>query len=990
MDVGRRCTLGRFKPVLVLAFLAWSGTACRERLVPSAAPSSVIATPGNERVTVTWSPVAGARSYNLYWSTASGVTKATGNRIAGVTSPFVQTGLNSDMTYFYVVTAVNVAGESSESMQVSAKPSPPPPGPAGAAATPGNGQATVTWKSVTGASSYNLYWSTTFGVTRATGSEVAGVTSPFVQTGLMNGATYYYVVTWVSDDGESAESTEVSATPTTVPAAPAAVTATPGNGQATISWSAVRWATSYNLYCSTTSGVTKTNGTQIANATSSYVQSGLVNGTTYYLVVTAVNSVGESAESAQVSVAPTTAAPPAAPTGLTATPGDGQVTLAWSASTGATSYNLYWSTKYGPTKVGGTQIVGATRPYVQTGLTNGTTYYYVVTAVNANGESAESTHDAATPMTVSGRELCVANAGSDTIGTFDALQNGDGAPLRLFGSFTGLYVPHAVYVDSVNDEIGVANYSSVTVFSRTDNGNVAPVRTIWTKASDLYGIYVDTVNNEIGVLSFDSYGSITVYSRTATGNATPLRTISGIGTGLSYPQAICVDTVNDEILVAAPTYPSFGSPSITVYSRVASGDATPLRTISGPLTGLSWPQGVYVDTVDDEIGVADLNNAVMVYSRTANGNVAPLRTILGASTGLSDAYGIYVDTTDGEIAVTNLGVSSPSITVYDRTAAGDVAPLRTISGASTGLVSPFGVYVDAVNAEIGVADRNNAITVYSRTATGNAAPLRTISSGTASGLASPYGIYVDAVNDELGVVNYRGESFTVYSRTANGEATPLRTISGASTDLVAPTAVYVDAANNEVGVASPSRAITVFDRTANGNVMPLRLIQNFNWPTSGLDSPSGIYVDTTNNEIGVADAGRVAIMVFGRTASGDAAPIRTIAGASTGLVRPWGIYVDTNNDEVGVTDSESASIMVFSRTADGDVPPLRMISGVFTGLVQPSGIYVDTAVDEIGVTNADNSITVYDRNATGNVAPLRTISGPGTLLVGPVGIAVCR
>ena len=94
-------------------------------------------------------------------------------------------------------------------------------------------------------------------------------------------------------------------TATEIPSAPTDATASAGDGQVTISWSAVSGATSYNIYWSETSGVTKDNGTQIPDITSPYSHTGLTNGTTYYYVVTAVNSFGESAESAEVSAAPT-------------------------------------------------------------------------------------------------------------------------------------------------------------------------------------------------------------------------------------------------------------------------------------------------------------------------------------------------------------------------------------------------------------------------------------------------------------------------------------------------------------------------------------------------------------------------------------------------------------------------------------------------------------------------------------------------------------
>lgn len=81
---------------------------------------------------------------------------------------------------------------------------------------------------------------------------------------------------------------------------------------------------------------------------------------------------------------------PAAPTGVAASPRDRQNTITWTASTGATSYNIYWSLTAGVTIASGTKITGATSPYPHTGLTNGTAYYYIVTAQNSFGESPAS------------------------------------------------------------------------------------------------------------------------------------------------------------------------------------------------------------------------------------------------------------------------------------------------------------------------------------------------------------------------------------------------------------------------------------------------------------------------------------------------------------------------------------------------------------------------------------------------------------------------
>lgn len=359
-------------------------------------------TAGDSSVTIQWVPVVGATSYDIYWSNTPGVTKETGNRIPNVSSPFLHSGLTNETTYYYVISAVDPAGEIALSAQLSATPQGGAPSAVlNPTVTAGDASATIQWSAVAGAASYNIYWSNSPGVTKADGSRITGITAlSFSHGGLTNATTYYYVITSVgAGGGESSESAQFSVTPgTALTDVPQNPTVTVGESSATIQWSAVPSALSYNIYWSNTPGVTKANGNKIAGVTSPFIHDGLIiTGTTYYYVITAVGADGvESTESLLVSATPFIPLP-SPPQGLTATIVNSSAALQWSAVADATHYFIYWSNFKGVPLPSRTRITSFTNSFVHGPLNRGTTYYYVVTAVGPGGESAVSSEVSVTP-----------------------------------------------------------------------------------------------------------------------------------------------------------------------------------------------------------------------------------------------------------------------------------------------------------------------------------------------------------------------------------------------------------------------------------------------------------------------------------------------------------------------------------------------------------------------------------------------------------------
>jgi hypothetical protein len=193
------------------------------------------------------------------------------------------------------------------------------------------------------------------------------------------------------------------------PPPPTGLTASAANAQVNLSWAASSGASGYYVKRSTASGGPYS---QLASPTpTNYADNGVSNGTKYYYVVSAYNSYGQSANSIEVSATPTAPAnAPPIPTGFEATAGNAQVSLTWSASAGASSYHVKRSTTSGS---GYTQVgAPTTTSFADSGLTNGTTYYYVVSALNAAGESSNSSQVSATPV----------NAAADVTITIDPTQ----------------------------------------------------------------------------------------------------------------------------------------------------------------------------------------------------------------------------------------------------------------------------------------------------------------------------------------------------------------------------------------------------------------------------------------------------------------------------------------------------------------------------------------------------------------------------------------
>jgi len=353
------------------------------------APESLSAVAGNTEVSVKWLPVSGAAEYVLY-------------RAAAIDGPYVfvsrsqanggaDTGLTNGKTYYYVATAVNTEGQSPYSSPVAVTPtSTVLKAPADLEVIPGNGEVSLRWDAVTSAVVYNVYRISPNGEYTLLSPAAPGV--GYTDRGVDNGIRYHYAVQTMSTNA-GAYSTPVSAVPSeSLSKAPETLKATPGSTWASLSWHPSEGATRYVVYRST--GIGGPYAFQAIVGDTSYEDAGLVNGTTYYYVVAAANENGTGAYSNEADARASDLERPRAVV-LFARAGYERVDLSWDPAPGAVSYKVYRATTGGDY----TAIETVTdEDYTDSGLSNGTSYQYVVDALNASPYVVRSNEVQASPV----------------------------------------------------------------------------------------------------------------------------------------------------------------------------------------------------------------------------------------------------------------------------------------------------------------------------------------------------------------------------------------------------------------------------------------------------------------------------------------------------------------------------------------------------------------------------------------------------------------
>ena len=367
-----------------------------------APPSGLTAAAGDAQVTLSWTDPGNATIDKYQLSSDGGTSFAD---IAGSdadTASHTVTGLTNGTEYSFALRAANASGDGAVS-SIAATPRAAvagvPAAPVGLSATPGDAQVTLSWTDPGDATIDNYQLSSDGGTSFADIAGSGADTTGHIVTGLTNGTAYTLALRAVNGSGTGAVSS-IAATPVAVPAPPSGLTAAAGDAQVTLSWTDPGNATIDKYQLSSDGG---TSFADIAGSdadTASHTVTGLTNGTEYSFALRAANASGDGAVSS-IAATPRAAVAgvPAAPVGLSATPGDAQVTLSWT-DPGDDTIDNYQLSSDGGTSFADIAGSGAdTTGHIVTGLTNGTAYTLALRAVNGSGTGAVSSI-AATPVAV--------------------------------------------------------------------------------------------------------------------------------------------------------------------------------------------------------------------------------------------------------------------------------------------------------------------------------------------------------------------------------------------------------------------------------------------------------------------------------------------------------------------------------------------------------------------------------------------------------------
>ncbi len=521
-----------------------------------------------------------------------------------------------------------------------------------------SGSVSLSWAANIGATTYNVGRATSSGGPYTTIGTPAGAS--YTDTSVTNGTTYYYVVSENTLGGVSANSAQVSVKAGTIaPAAPTGLAATPGNKQVALHWNASTGATSYNVLRSTSStGAYLSVGTASG---ASYTDATAQNFVTYYYVVTAVNAGGSSANSSQISAQP--AGPPAAPLVTANATGPASVNLLWSDIWGATSYTVQRATASGGPYNTAVEYDGSfaqqaatlgSCSFTDTNLVAGTTYYYVVSAVNANGQTSSAQVSVATlPSPWLAADVGLTQPGSTSYSGSVWTLTGTGK--RIGGSNDTF---HYVYYPVTGDCTLTARVASQAAGSNTDVGVMVRDSLASTAASAC--VYTQPSLNKFQFTYRPTIGASSTTATVSPLNASPNNWVRITRTGNSFS---AYESANGSSWTQIGSTQTFAMASTYYVGLAVCANSTgpTVATVDNVSISTATPVNFVLPTLQLRLPLTDPTGSTSTASDTSGGGLSLTMNMLGANGTAADLHGA------AGTGVTNVNASARALDLTSAT-----------------------------------------------------------------------------------------------------------------------------------------------------------------------------------------------------------------------------------------------------------------------------------------------------------------------------------
>ncbi len=526
-------------------------------------------------ITISWSAVPGAVSYDILFN-------GTTYRVTG-TSRTIE-GLSAGQSYSYQIRANNADGSSSYSAPKTVSTIPDAPGrPGDVSARAATESITITWVALPRAESYDVLLGNTIYETTGTTITISGL-NPYTE--------YTYQVRAKNAGG--AGSYSVAGNIRTLMKAPDNITATATKNSVTLSWSASLGATSYDVLFNgkTTFGI----------KTTSYTVTGLAKGTAYSYSICAKNSSTSSAYSPTATVM-TIPDPPEMPANVRAGAAANSVTISWSAAARAAGYDVY---------IGGKVYDATGTETTITGLSSNCSYTYQVRAKNAGGTSAYTVSQRITTMLAIPQIINLTVNMYSITAKWISVSGANRYEVLFNGTASIIYGTSKTFLDLTPGTNYTFAIRALSASNSSEYSEMQTLRTIPTAPTTPTNIKA-TATSESATVTWNAVSGAdryeVLFNNKTYSTETPSVTITGLTANTSYTYRVCAKN-------AGGTSSYSASQTIKTLEKVPETPVNVRATSTSYTVTVMWNSTTWASSYDVLIGGSTYNTTGTYFTKS--------------------------------------------------------------------------------------------------------------------------------------------------------------------------------------------------------------------------------------------------------------------------------------------------------------------------------------------------------------------------------------